>query len=501
MNDNISSIGFSNFRRFKNLPEMSFAPVTFLVGENNAGKSTIIKSLLAIDHFLNDCMVSYQEENRNIIFSKNGYPQYDRTEILNRVRFGFQNCKDAHIGTFSRALCNKADNEIITFRFLYGDFHFEIDVVEDNNDLGKSAEGVVKELRFHDRGLNINAIFNFHENRFVVKFHKEPFHKDDGYINLTAYYEGIYEDFDVEGSISEFWDYNSGKIVNSIIKGVSFLIERSLYTKDGYVRKNSWHLSREAANVLRKNKLLNNQGHFSLWGKGYDFSSNIEYIRVHSVSDDLILNSTDKSNYMAKTICDYMHIAPLPYQREFVKEWMNKFRIGVDFDIKDIEGESYIVKITNSDNNTVNLADKGTGAKQIFTLLIRLATFLPHAKDNTINQGGVERLFIIEEPEQNLHPKLQSLLADLFHSLSRKFRFVVETHSEYIIRRSQVLARDSFDEIIMNISPKNWCNFRTYYFPAEGEPYDMEYQPNGKFVRKFNPGFYDIADDLIIDLI
>ena len=48
---------------------------------------------------------------------------------------------------------------------------------------------------------------------------------------------------------------------------------------------------------------------------------------------------------------------------------------------------------------------------------------------------------IIEEPEINLHPAFQSKLADMFVEAAKVFniQFIIETHSEYLIRRLQYL--------------------------------------------------------------
>ncbi len=53
--------------------------------------------------------------------------------------------------------------------------------------------------------------------------------------------------------------------------------------------------------------------------------------------------------------------------------------------------------------------------------------------------------FSIEEPESNLHPRLQSLLADFFMDLCKTFevRVIIETHSEYLIRKLQELVADN----------------------------------------------------------
>ena len=49
----MKQIGFKNFRKFASFPAIDLAPITILVGENNAGKSTVVKGLLALSDFLN----------------------------------------------------------------------------------------------------------------------------------------------------------------------------------------------------------------------------------------------------------------------------------------------------------------------------------------------------------------------------------------------------------------------------------------------------------------
>ena len=103
-------------------------------------------------------------------------------------------------------------------------------------------------------------------------------------------------------------------------------------------------------------------------------------------------------------------------------------------------------------------------------------------------------IIIIEEPEQNLHPMLQSKLADLLFELNFKynFRFIIETHSEYLVRRSQVIVWDkcATDEKLKETP------FKVYYFPSEGIPYDMVYTTSGLFEKKFGEGFINEAGKL-----
>ena len=48
----MKQIGFKNFRKFEDFPVMDLAPITIFVGENNAGKSTVVKAILSTLEFL-----------------------------------------------------------------------------------------------------------------------------------------------------------------------------------------------------------------------------------------------------------------------------------------------------------------------------------------------------------------------------------------------------------------------------------------------------------------
>ena len=81
---------------------------------------------------------------------------------------------------------------------------------------------------------------------------------------------------------------------------------------------------------------------------------------------------------------------------------------------------------------------------------------------------------------------------ELFYKASSEFglRFIIETHSEYLIRRSQVVVAENSDK-------EEWKNpFAVYYFLDNGVPYAMEYRKDGKFSNEFGTGFFDEASNL-----
>jgi len=100
-----------------------------------------------------------------------------------------------------------------------------------------------------------------------------------------------------------------------------------------------------------------------------------------------------------------------------------------------------------------------------------------------------------EEPETNLHPKLQSSLADIFVNATKrqlyKNMFIIETHSEYLIRKLQYLTAKG------TLKPEDVI---IYYFNhpdniPEGEKHikKITIKNDGSLSDDFGKGFYDEA--------
>jgi len=228
----------------------------------------------------------------------------------------------------------------------------------------------------------------------------------------------------------------------------------------------------------------------------------VEYLYAHAVTQTVIYSAKDTNDYLSCTVHDYASLSDRRNKNSFIRKWMKEFGIGDDFSIRSVGGEAHLVYIRSGKDERVNLADKGMGSIQLMVLLFRLATILP----SKLNKRGMRstndagKVIIIEEPEQNLHPMLQSKLADLFFELNQDYgiRFIIETHSEYLIRRSQVIVGDNF-QTEEELDRKN--PFKVYYFPSDDVPYDMIYTTSGFFERNFGDGFFNEAGKLHIAVL
>jgi predicted ATPase len=178
----------------------------------------------------------------------------------------------------------------------------------------------------------------------------------------------------------------------------------------------------------------------------------------------------------------------------FIEKWMKIFKIGDSFIIKSIYNEAFTVDIIDNNGKTKSLGYLGTGSIQLFILLLNIAMAIAFNRKIMLS---------IEEPEQNLHPALQSRLAEMFYEVWKntdgKVEFLVETHSEYLVRQTQVIAAKAIDNGEYTTDEVNDI-FKVYYFPEEGLPYSMNYRQNGYFEKPFGTGFYDASGNLSREL-
>jgi AAA15 family ATPase/GTPase len=201
----------------------------------------------------------------------------------------------------------------------------------------------------------------------------------------------------------------------------------------------------------------------------------------------------------------------------FVNHWLQKFSIARKFEVDDSTPPLMFLNLDLSETPFISTkynkkglnsngeckdkpTDLGFGAGQILSIILKIAGLGKSYSKPGQQRYGRHNLFqnmmvgppipsekiiiVLEEPESNLHPKLQSLLADMLLDAARGFdiNIIIETHSEYLIRRSQVIAKDE----------KNTNYFKVYYL-ENGSNYEMKYLENGRFENEFGKGFYDEA--------
>lgn len=191
---------------------------------------------------------------------------------------------------------------------------------------------------------------------------------------------------------------------------------------------------------------------------------------------------------------------------DFVNKWLKeKFEIGDRVEIEGTkEGVGVMAYLVKGDNRSL-LADEGYGITQLISLLLQIENNINEY--SRYNRVGVDvgvyknvpcylnSFIAVEEPEVHLHPKYQSLLAEMFVEAYQKYNihFIIETHSEYLIRKLQVMVADKENELRPNDVSLNYVEK-----VENGASYNrqIKIQEDGRLDGSFGEGFYDEAGGL-----
>lgn len=532
----MKSISFKNFRRFADFPEFKFGDITILVGGNNAGKSTLQKALLLVF-----------DNIRSLRKKTAAFGPYNDGFTAPLFRFDANEFHDLNLGTYERALCNFAHGENMEFTLCIDSFYIRV-VVEPDKAGANQPIAKVAIIEVNDTKRHILYTFDFNTRRMRAEFEQITGNGDPRFDKIqTAIadlrkklaeekdpFEAAMANQELEKLLkirnafvhngdemresstieTDLNDYLGIKGFDRAVSGVlpSYLENIEAYTLtigsktiasinlDGTVT----HPNPEEADVMngteedRANEQVLGDKSSLILESASSLQSEISrpkafYIQAHGISQKMLYTIDDKNDFMAQAIHKFARcgIQPGSYPDQFLRKWMDEFGIGLGYQIESFGGEGYTIKI-ETHAGLVNLADLGMGSNQLMVLLLSLATimFEEGFHDNDSSKSYTPKFIIIEEPEQNLHPRLQSKLADLFAAVAKdeSYKFLVETHSEYLIRRTQVLVAE------MNLTEADLEKqnpFKVYYFPHNDVPYDMKYLPSGRFDNKFGEGFFD----------
>lgn len=517
----MSKIGFRNFRRFTEFKPIEFNALTFLVGRNNSGKSTLVKALLLI--------IDYLKANN-----------------LKTLSFNQNNVEDVNIVTFKRALNKRAklnNEEFIEFLLEIDGLRFTLLIT------GKDDNTEVDVISFiiDDVSDGFSYIIKPQENSITISANSS------GYEVIPENEENLLIDLedkkaDLENTLRNIKQKSSPEYIqlNSDLKQLKKKISDLRKTIKSLLSRGQFSLHSHYTSTTLKDALSEMvaehsaeyeiQYHEIQRGKKpkqifeslkafkdskFKIEKSISFIlefqmQIETIYLGATLNKQsalfairDKRNPLSQAIHEYKQLGidkdTGSEAYKFVRDWMkeSEFEIGDSFEVEMHAGEAYEVMI-NSYGLQIPLADKGMGSIQAMLLILRLAVVIykKQALDRLNNirkpEEGKPLIVIIEEPELNLHPALQSKLADLFHEVYDKFkiRLIIETHSEYLIRKTQLIVKQKEYEVEPNDNP-----FTVLYFDKELNQWLMNYREDGKFIEEFGKGFYDEASLLTLNLL
>lgn len=514
----MDSITFKNYRQFKDETTFELKNINIFVGKNNSGKSTLTKGIRL--YLFN--LQKLEEDSFNNPFVKMPF-----------FKFGGNAYDNPHVGTFGRAFTKGSTDNFMSFSARFGHITIKTiitryykDINGNQIDCFDKTTAPISRISITDDNLSAHYVFDFENSiqKIEVSSRGSAFcynlwaeelaeiKKDSKRYKKNNLGEGKYilaKDEDRAKVLERCLSYSNkndiiieeplqlslpnGKLYMNLLTGA---LKVALESHIKHKSQNGLKIEDYALllEVIEKTSIA------IAWNV---LGCEIEYIEAHSVTHSVVYNISDKNDYMAQTILAYLNedIRPNDSEKEFIEAWMMKFDIGEDFEIESIGGECYklnIIEDVDHPENTISLLDIGVGSNQIMILLLQMATIMHK------NRGAsIPPMVIIEEPEQNLHPKLQSCLADLFREVymypkkenknSKGISFIIETHSEYLVRKSQVL--------VAKRAQTEANPFTVFYMEKGKEPREIRYQDTGVFYDDFGDGFYDEAISLTEEIV
>ena len=569
MGNNTKGIGFKNFRRFENFPLLEFGNITYMVGRNNSGKSTMVKALLLIIDYL-------------------------QNQLSDTFSFDNKVLEDANIVTFGRAKCNLIDEPEIVFSYKLNNYDITINISGDDLSTKASVDKIVIKDPFNAYEFTINymdstAKVTKKSNKKITRGYE--YELDDmtydeylalqldelkrKYRNVQSNMKGSKEALDLSAEInklntqiknlektreqkrkpedfdsyysleypmylelSEVPNHKKSKTKEEMYDELDIYEENDRQVKEtlSYMKEVDKDISRIDKNNLReiinfflynnniaysktKKQRENNPGdevinetfseilelentkeNLTAWIYNFTVALNeetITYLGANPSKQSALFPLRAKDNALAQAIHQFYQLKIIEGEKEydFVKHWMIEFEVGQSFEIKFYAGEAYEFHVKDEHGIKNHLSDKGMGSLQAMVLILNVASLI---RINKKDKKAVTLL--VEEPELNLHPALQSKLTQFFHDVNKEygFNFIIETNSEYMIRKSQVLVNENEYSTQDSLNPNP---FKTYYFPVSDKPYEMRYRKDGKFKDEFKKGFFEVSSDLAFDIL
>ncbi|MFN3850858.1 MAG: DUF3696 domain-containing protein [Spirosomataceae bacterium] len=492
----LKGFGLENFRVFKEHTWFDFAPITLLIGPNSSGKSSLTKALM----LLKSNFLKYGGHKLDI----------ESDEI------------SLELGNFERVRNKDSQSNYLTFSFPFELVNFPT--------LGESkiakrkfeylVEGSDKcSLKRHYLEYSGEVFIDFCWAEKKVKINTNIIHEnlffDDTNLKIVEDKEGTYVDnekvfeFRIEDSAL---NYSPKRLIRAknrqeldeilnlykLKKSGEFVeipteISYMNYSWNGYEEiefEDIYYEEKPIEAVLKEAKYSAAQINYIENIIFQNFKKNIvDYL--YNVEGKFNFKSQPKRIYRKEEKDLFNELLSLYAESKseksfnLINKWVKKFNLIQEFEYHFDSKYNF-----QTINFGLPLVEQGLGLSNIMTLLLRLSIF--DKPDTTI---------IFEEPETNLHPAFQSRLADLFLDAknSNSFQqFIIETHSEYMVRKFQYLVAKGEmkkEDIVI------------YYFHdpnnvPEGEKQvkKIEILEDGSLSDDFGTGFFDEADNLAINL-
>ena len=525
-------IGVKNFRIFKEYTEFDIRPITILTGPNSSGKSSFTKLLLLLksnlnyldfstgEHHLKDFKTSltFKSEKNTLEVSLIDY----ESEILD-LEYGLSpdgsnadllkvtNRKDG----FEFEFKNSGHDTVISFdvdELIAASYAIINKKIRSSKSNSRLLTHIKENIDILKNESLLDAIDRIFQEGVLIKAKNPKFQKtcNDSIRSILSESLTLILNSTAEHVLGKPVTYTSMEELNNLASMTLYSLDFSeiLYTDlenliskklDKTVSLEStslYHLIFKLILVDEKDEFTGRSTYQATCFKQLirtvfnpKYFSDLYHISPHRGSHERIYNDNDQKENIYK---EYLK-ANSP-NLEFIKKSFEILGFDYNWELERLENRATKINLRD-EFNEFSLSDIGFGFSQILPVIFKIAIMGEFKMDFN------PKYLIIEEPESNLHPNLQSKLAEIFvlaiNTLSN-LNLIIETHSEYLIRRLQYLTAKKEIETGKSV---------IYYFNAdknasliEPKVKEIEILENGNLSDSFGEGFYDESTKLKFDL-
>jgi predicted ATPase len=376
----ITGLRIKNFKCFSDTNLLKIRPLTFLVGPNSSGKSSVLKALLMLRQTIDSTDLNNPLVANGGWIEMGAYPEF------------------IYMGDSNRDL----------------EIHLEFDISKliESRRLFRSRPNMPAIFHF-------NSIFNYNRETTQISLREREFTANEIELNEKIKYHPSENKYFIYMNYLE--DGEKKKFVHEV-KPIKFYDYRPLFrsNSEGVVRS-----YRRFPSIFNFGEYMVREFHNMFYlGPLRDFPRRI-YGASGQAPQDVGIRGERALEVLR--ISGKNKRTEIKNVDEQAKKWLKLFGIADDIQLDQIvEGMYYISFVIDSATKArVNLADIGFGASQTYPIIVQ-SFYAP--------QGS---LLLIEQPEIHLHPKAQSILGDLFIDAVNNGdkSFIIETHSEHILSR------------------------------------------------------------------
>lgn len=457
------NLNLNNFRSFKN-QELKFSKINILIGENSGGKSSLLKFLLALKQTVDNPLESNLKLKGDYTDLGNYNEMIYNRDSKNNLEFSFSELQD--YPDYFLKLINEHQDITTEKADLIKDI-----IKEFINDETKIS--IVLNNKLEEHSSIVSSIYNKKIGKLeITQFEKE---NEEIFRNMTCSLSLKFNDF--EHVFNEVTGYKEGFL--TYIGNIKELIDKEfpkeqatkIYYSVAYLLVFQNYINEELDKIRFVNPIGNNPKRFYFQEDKKSTYKLIDIEKFVNILGDKNLSYKEQEERI-----------------RLINQTIKQF--GIAEEIKLVKNKDIPVLALNVKTKGFwsNITDVGYGVSLQIPILFQ-ALLSEHYSRNG-------QTILIEQPEVHLHPTLQAKFIETLISIGNKNSYFIETHSEHIIRKLQVLVKNSsFD-----IKPED---ISIHYFKRAKDKFEISHHTileDGDLSEPFPDGFYDTSYNLIKEL-